>query len=365
VANDIGPFAGAALVMHGVGLAPVPCTTSDDGKAPIVKWKTWHYPPTEGTVRKWIGRFPDANVGIVTGWSNVTIVDIDDPDFVPDMMRRFGDTPLITETPSGGVHLWFKSAGERSANLRKRECLPVDIKAAGGFLVTPPSIRPSGPFSGCRYAFRSGSWGDIAGLPTLRPGSLPAVWNAVESAAPPERIPIGRRNNTLFQRLLRHAPGCDTFDDLLDVAKWQNESCDPQLSDVEVTKTAASVWRIQREGRNFVGRGRRVFVTEAEWTALAARPRGADALMLLTGLRTHNYDRTDFAASPKGMANGKLIAGWAHDRYRGALTLLTELGLLSIVHPGGIGSHDPRLFRFVEAPLRQKATDKGARGRGV
>jgi hypothetical protein len=119
-----------------------------------------------------------------------------------------------------------------------RQC---DIKAAGGFLVTPPSIRPSGAFAGRRYTFGTGSWDEIARLPTVRPGSLPTHREA--AVASRERIPMGRRNNEFFHRLLWHAPGCDDFNSLRDVAQYQNGLCDPPLSDVEMVRTAQSAWR--------------------------------------------------------------------------------------------------------------------------
>ena len=48
-------------------------------------------------------RYPDANVGVACGLSGMVVVDIDDRSLLPSMLLRFGDTPLITRTPSGGV----------------------------------------------------------------------------------------------------------------------------------------------------------------------------------------------------------------------------------------------------------------------
>ncbi len=90
-------------------------------------------------MRQLVERFPNANIGIVTGLSNLTIVDIDDPNLVDDMLLRFGETPIITQSPSRGAHLWYTSTGERNANLRVSANLPVDIKGKGGILVIPPS----------------------------------------------------------------------------------------------------------------------------------------------------------------------------------------------------------------------------------
>jgi hypothetical protein len=82
---------------------------------------------------------------------------------------------------------------------------------------------------------------------------------------------------------------------------------------------------------------------------LVASPRGGDALMLLTCLRSRHFGRPNFIASSKAMAHADLIAGWARGRYRSALSLLTELGVLVVERPGGRGPNDPRLFRFADA----------------
>jgi|HubBroStandDraft_1064217.scaffolds.fasta_scaffold140750_2 hypothetical protein len=167
-----GPFATAALQLHSYGLAPIPCSANDDGKSPGIRTRGWKAPPGAEVLRQFALDFPRAHVGILTGLSRVSVVDIDDAHQVGDMIQRFGSTPLMIETPSGGIHLYYRASGERCANLRKPERLPVDIKGAGGFVVVPPSVRPSGPHAGKLYRFAEGSWEDVARLPTMKPGSL-------------------------------------------------------------------------------------------------------------------------------------------------------------------------------------------------
>jgi hypothetical protein len=55
--------------------------------------------------------------------------------------------------------------------------------------------------------------------------------------------------------------------------------------------------------------------------------------MQLTGLRSFHYARTEFAASPKSMASAGLISGWAHNRYRQTLKMLTDMALLGALAP--------------------------------
>ena len=163
------PFATAALNIRARGLAPIPLG-GDDGKVPLVRWQTWKHSPGKEFLERLVADHLTANVSILTGLSRVTVVDIDDASLVDDMVHRFGDTPLKTAPPSGGVHLWYSANGERSRN--RLDGLKVDIKAQGGMVVVPPSMRPAGRHAGKPYDFLSGSWDDLSRLPTLKPGSL-------------------------------------------------------------------------------------------------------------------------------------------------------------------------------------------------
>ncbi len=78
--------------------------------------------------------------------------------------------PLVTGTPSGGVHLWYRTTGERCQV--RLDGLKVDIKGIGGMVVVPPSIRPTGQHAGKAYTFVKGSWDDLIHLPTITPGAL-------------------------------------------------------------------------------------------------------------------------------------------------------------------------------------------------
>src|SRR5262249_20900783 len=170
-------------------------------------------------LRKWSKRWPDANIGIVTG-REVVVVDIDSdaPSLVDQMIERFGPTPLQVRTPSGGRHFFYRASGERCSTLRPDA--PVDIKGIGGYVVAPPSIRPNGQFAGRQYEIIAGSWDDLSRLPPLRLDSLAIVETENDNKPIPLRaIRRGARNKHLFRVLLRHTPYCDDFEALLDVAR--------------------------------------------------------------------------------------------------------------------------------------------------
>jgi bifunctional DNA primase/polymerase-like protein len=169
----MGAFSATALRLAAAGLAVLPLG-GDDGKVPLVKWAHWKSRPGAEFIRTLIATHPSANIGIICGLSGVTVVDIDDLDLVQPMIERFGDTPLRTQTPSGGRHHWYRSAGEECRNLRKSEGLAIDIKGYGGQVVVPPSVRFNGQFAGRCYALIAGSWEELPRLPKIRPGALPA-----------------------------------------------------------------------------------------------------------------------------------------------------------------------------------------------
>jgi DNA-binding XRE family transcriptional regulator len=346
------------------GLAVLP-VGGETGKKPLVTWAKWTKPPATAFVDKLICRHPDANVGIICHLSRVTVVDIDDLALLGAMLERFGDTPLITRTPSGGYHIWYRHAGERCTNLRG-EGLDVDIKGKGGFVVVPPSVARQGRHYGKPYVFERGSWADLGRLPRIRDDSLPMMIGgqgnncfASAKATPLRSIAVGRRNDTLFRLLLRQAPYCDTFNDLVDVAFTINDgSLEEPLPPAEVATTASSVWRYEQRGENWAGREARAVIDRSTFEILQQNP---DAYVLWTKLKIeHGARKEAFAVCPEAMAKNEVIKGWRDKRrYRKARDCLVEQGLLDPVHIGGRGTGDPHLFRLRRPSVAVES--KGAR----
>lgn len=115
------PFAETAFDLTKRGLAVIPCP-GNDGKSPrgaVAGYDRWEKPPGPDAIRRFAADHGDANIGIITSLSRLTVADVDDGGRDADeIIRRAGDTPMITRTPSAGLHLWYRSSGERSSNLR-------------------------------------------------------------------------------------------------------------------------------------------------------------------------------------------------------------------------------------------------------
>jgi hypothetical protein len=140
-------------------------------------------PAEPGQVGEWWRRWPDANVGVVTGWvSGVVVLDVD-PRHGGDrglerLEARWGTLPVTVEsrTGGGGSHLWFQAprGPVPSAVLAPG----VELKAEGGVVVIPPSRHASG---------RVYAWRDGRGPDDLAPEILPAWLADLARGLEPER----------------------------------------------------------------------------------------------------------------------------------------------------------------------------------
>jgi len=343
-----GPFGDAALALHAHRLAVIP-VGGEDGKVPLVKWAGWKKPAGRPFLLKLVKQHAEKNIGILCGLSKITVVDIDDRDLLPAMLVRFGSTPLIIETPRGGYHLYYRAAGEHSASLHETENLAVDIKATGGFVVAPPSVRPSGPHAGKPYRFSTGTWDDLQNLPPMKAGSLTGTAGpgAKTRSTGPLTAAAGNRNNFLFRSLLGHARGCDTINDLYDVARELNELFSSPLGEAEVERIVESVWNnYELTGKNWSGQEARAVHTASE---LQIFKNNADALLLHSILQTNHGGREEaFAVALQPMKTANVIPGWGLNKYRQTRNWLTEKGFLWTVHEGGKKTNDPFLFRFAK-----------------
>ena len=106
-------------------------------------------------IAEWWTRWPNANIGLATGTAFV-VLDVDGEEglaTLADLEDLHGWLPIgpASVTGSGGMHLLF------AGNARVRNSVQLlgpglDTRAAGGYIVAPPSIHPDGP----RYTWLKG-----------------------------------------------------------------------------------------------------------------------------------------------------------------------------------------------------------------
>ena len=193
----------AALDYARRGLAVLPLQLH--GKAPcghLVAHGVKNATTDLATIRGWWQREPRANIGLRTG-CGLAVLDVDP--------RHGGDRALSAHlrtrsvrlaptaevaTGGGGSHYYF-AAPERLRSAR----LPgggLELKAAGGYVVAPPSIHPTGP----RYV-----WQNARDLGHVEPARLPH-W-LLELAARPVPVSATRGRSARHEDPLREIPAAE------------------------------------------------------------------------------------------------------------------------------------------------------------
>lgn len=144
----------SVVPMHSVdGSGTCTCGLTDcpsPGKHPRLPWEeSMSEPASVETVQSWWERWPNSNLGVVTGRvSDVVVIDVDPRNYgdetLFDLEAFWGRLPrtLESRTGGGGRHLWYAMPhGELgSAELGGG----VELKADRGLVVAPPSRHASG-----------------------------------------------------------------------------------------------------------------------------------------------------------------------------------------------------------------------------
>lgn len=240
------------------GWSVVPLRPHD--KRPLIHWEhLQNERPSEDDIAEWFRRWPDANIGIVTGEiSNLIVLDVD-PKHGGDaalerLERKFRPLSATVEvtTGGGGRHLYFAHPGGLTRN-RAGLAQGIDLRGDGGYIVAPPSIHPSGR----PYEWVPGRAPDeitLAPLPRWllvpirgsRVGRSLADWRQLVR----EGVPEGQRNSTIASltgHLLWHGVDPDVALELL--LAWNRMRCRPPLDDAEVAQVVASITRLHEAER--------------------------------------------------------------------------------------------------------------------
>lgn len=136
-------FLDAALSYAARGWPVFPCWPGK--KNPVTGHGVLEATTDPDQIRAWWDKWPTANIAIATGEQSVDVLDIDvEPDATGyTALAQLQEAGLLTghgtmvRTRSGGLHIYFKGTRQRSSDARKAG--PVDFKAAGGYVLVPPS----------------------------------------------------------------------------------------------------------------------------------------------------------------------------------------------------------------------------------
>lgn len=339
----MGVFAEWQPKYAGHGIPTFPLNISDGQKKPATKGYARTGLKGSGQL---VLKFPDVNAfAFMAGErSGVTVVDIDSPDdedMLRDVLRRYGDTPLISRTGSGGFHLYYRHGGE-DRKIRIDPNMPVD-RLGGGVVAAPPSMGSKGA-----YRFIRGTLADLERLPFVRADNIDG---AVQDAVRHELVKAGGRNKALMEYLRPQWRYVDDEAAFLDVAfTYANTHLDRTgehpFTDDEVRNVARSVWAWAEDkvskGQYFVGTGRYLQLSHDAIDRVL--PLGADALMLFMVLKRRSDHRQNLIVANDmrlTMPDGE----WTLVRFRRARQILIDNGVLKETRPASTW-HGPATYAW-------------------
>ena len=236
-------FVRAAQYYLRLGLTPIPCQVRD--KRPLVYWKRYQTgQPTEAQIRSWWTTTPAANLALVLGHGTFAL-DLDGAG-AETLLEAAGVT-LPGNAPrvrtGNGQHVYFASRGAvanrtrlLSTNGRKPQ---VDVRGDGGYVLSPPSVHPSG----ARYL-----WTVRLEMPL--PPAPEALLHLVQAQSCPTaghgegRIASGERNHTLASLAGSMRRRGMSENAILAALLVENaERCQPPLAEAEVRSIVRSIAR--------------------------------------------------------------------------------------------------------------------------
>jgi hypothetical protein len=236
----------AALGYAAAGWPVFPCQPG--GKQPASRHGFLDATTDRDQIRWWWERQPAANIGIATGSPGPDVLDID---VRPGgagwaayrRLRRAGllaGVIAVVRTPSLGQHSYLPGSGQRCSGL---PACRVDFKAAGGYVIAPPSVAHGRAYQLLRREPGSGEpldWSAVQALlaPARTPGeNPPRRARAGSLAAWVAALEEGNRNRGLFWA------ACRAVEEGTDPEFLITAAVRAGLPEREARRAVASAWR--------------------------------------------------------------------------------------------------------------------------
>ena len=234
-----------ALALAARGFHIFPCRPRDKRPATANGLKDATTDPD--IIRAWWRQQPDNNIAIATGpASGVFVVDVDGLDAEATLRRLEAEhgalPPTVEVITARGRHIYFKWPQEPVRNSAGKIGPHIDVRGDGGYVLSPPSIHPSGrPY--CWSVDSASSIADAPGwLLAKQNGATVNQTSSPEWRALIEGVGEGARNCSLARlagHLLCHH--INAFVTLGLLQAWNATNCNPPLPTAEVEQIVNSI----------------------------------------------------------------------------------------------------------------------------
>ncbi len=252
----------SVIPLHSVVNGKCTCGNPDcghsSGKHPRISWAEFQTRrATEGEIRTWWRRWPNANPGIATGAiSGVIVLDVDEPRGVDTLReRRLAVPPGVRQqTGGGGYQYIFRHPGFECRNFAGKighTILPnIDFRGDGGLVVLPPGDHLSGGVYEWIVSPKDDQIKDAPDwLLDLIKGQMSATGNqgpdgqgaGLTPADWHKEVPEGQRKAELTRiagSLLYRMSAADAWPM---ISAWNQEHCRPPLQDDEIETIITSI----------------------------------------------------------------------------------------------------------------------------
>ncbi|MDY7091576.1 MAG: bifunctional DNA primase/polymerase [Acidobacteriota bacterium] len=212
------------------------------GKAPLTRNGVKDATTDSRRIARWWQRQPEANIGLAIP-DGYLVLDLDTEDALHRLKVEDRVLPATAWARTAqGYHFWFRADGE----IRNRVGLleKVDVRAAGGYVVAPPSVHPSGVAYSWEVELAPSAVAEAPSwLVELLEPSRPRQGREVVDwhRTLVEPVPQGRRNQALAEvsgLLFRYLPAVLAADLAL---CWAQVKLKPALPEPEVLRTINSI----------------------------------------------------------------------------------------------------------------------------
>jgi len=233
-------------------------------KRPLIKWETYQSEKsTPEEIREWYTKWPDANIGIVTGpISNLAVIDVDTEEGIHAIEEYLPDSVAIptVNTPKGGRHHYFRCPEPPLAN-NARTIPGCDLRCNGGYIVAPPSANGTG--KAYEWIIGINAMEDIPVLPeayiekvTEASGRTVFNNNSLYSKCDKQQIAgqmftEGRRDEDLFHIANQLAKAKTPENEILQVIEILAKNCTPPYPEKDIpAKIESALNRVHRQERS-------------------------------------------------------------------------------------------------------------------